>query len=213
MSEHTTLPPTLGGPDQPPPGEIDPGNIYGLLAEFVHPEEVVAAARGAHAHGYRQMDAYSPMPVEGLDHAIGFGRNRMAMIVLIGGVLGGLGGFFMQWFSATIHYPLIIGGRPYNSWPAFIPITFEMTILIASFSAVFGMFWLNGLPRPHHPVFNVPRFALASGSRFFLCVQSNDPLFDPDKTRLFLEQFHPAEISLVEFEPRLQESPPAGGSI
>lgn len=206
MTDQPTLPPSPGdGPDHGPAAAIDPANVYGLLAEFLHTEEIVAAARASYAHGYRQMDAYSPMPVEGLSEAIGFGRNRLPMIVLVGGLLGGFGAFFMQWFSATIHYPLIIGGRPFNSWPAFIPITFELTVLIASFAAVLGMFWLNGLPRPHHPVFNVPGFALASRSRFFLCLQSNDPLFDLDKTRMFLEQFHPKEISLVEFEPRRPE--------
>ena len=130
--------------------------VYGLLAEFDKPEDVVAATRQAHAHGYRFMEAYTPFPVEGLAEALGFERNGIARVVLIGGVIGGLGGFFMQWYSAVVHFPLDVGGRPFNSWPSFMPITFELTILIASLSAVFGMLSLNGLPRPHHPVFNVP---------------------------------------------------------
>ncbi len=202
MTDHPTPTPPTG---DDPAAAIDPANVYGLLAEFLHTEEIVGATQAAYVHGYRQMDAYSPMPVEGLAEALGFRRNRLPMIVLIGGLIGGFGAFFMQWFSATTHYPIIVGGRPFNSWPAFIPITFELTVLIAAFSAVLGMFWLNGLPRPHHPVFNVPSFALASRSRFFLCIQSNDPLFDLDKTRMFLEQFHPKDIALVEFEPRHPE--------
>jgi hypothetical protein len=180
-------------------GMEEPPRVYGLVAEFLHPEEIVEAAEAAYEHGYRQMDAYSPMPVEGLAEAIGFRRNRLPMIVLIAGICGGLGGFFMQWFSATIHYPIIVGGRPFNSWPSFMPITFELTVLISAFAAVLGMLGLNGLPRPHHPIFNAPGFALASRSRFFLCIQSNDPLFDPEKTRLFLRQHHAHEISVVHF--------------
>lgn len=204
MTDHPTLPPLLDGPELPP-DEFDPENVYGLLAEFTEPDEVLKAARAAYEHGYRQMDAYSPMPVEGLSDAIGFHRNRLPMIVLTAGVIGGFGGFFLQWYTSTIYYPVIIAGRPFNSWPAFVPITFELTILLASLAAVIGMFWLNGLPRPHHPLFHVPGFAQASTSRFFLCLQSNDPLFDLDKTRLFLEQYQPQVVSLVEFEPRQEE--------
>ncbi len=171
--------------------------VYGLMAEFDKPEDVVAATRAAHAHGYRFMEAYSPFPVDGLAEALGFEHNGMARVVLIGGIIGGLGGFFMQWYSAVVHFPLDVGGRPFNSWPSFIPITFELTILIASLSAVFGMLSLNGLPRPHHPVFNVPGFALASRNRFFLCLQARDPLFDVEGSRRFLEDHHPRTISVV----------------
>jgi hypothetical protein len=171
--------------------------VYGLLAEFDKPEDVVAATREAYAAGYRFMEAYSPFPVEGLAEALGFERNGIARIVLLGGLIGGLGGFFMMWFSSVVHFPLDIGGRPYNSWPAFIPITFELTILAAAGSAVFGMLGLNGLPRPHHPVFNVPNFALASRNRFFLCLQARDPLFDVDRSRAFLEERAPRTISVV----------------
>jgi hypothetical protein len=173
--------------------------IYGLMAEFLTPEEVVEATRRAYERGYRRMDAYSPMPVEGLDEALGFQRSRMAAVVLIGGLIGGIGGYFMQWYSAVIHYPYNVGGRPFHSWPAFIPITFETTVLCASLAAVLGMLGLNGLPRPHHPVFNVPGFVRASHNRFFLCIQSIDPQFDPEATRRFLEEQHSQEISVVDW--------------
>jgi hypothetical protein len=174
-----------------------PSGVYGLLAEFEKPEDLVAATQHAFDHGYRMMEAYTPFPVEGLADALGFHHNGIARVVLIGGVIGCLGGFFMQWYSAVVHFPLDVGGRPFNSWPMFIPITFELTILIASFAAVFGMLGLNGLPRPHHPVFNVPSFALASRNRFFLCLQARDPLFDVDRSRQFLKEHAPRAISVV----------------
>jgi hypothetical protein len=175
---------------------LDP-HLYGLMAEFLRPEQVVSAAERAHLAGYRNMDAYSPLPVDGLAEAIGFRRNRMALIVLIGGLIGGIGAYLMQWFSAVVHYPIDVGGRPYHSWPAFIPITFELTVLGAATAAVFGMLAANGLPRPHHPVFNVPGFALASRSRFFLCIQANDPKFDREATRQFLMSLDPKEVTEV----------------
>jgi hypothetical protein len=171
--------------------------VYGLLAEFDRPEHLLAVTRQAYARGYRMMEAYSPFPIEGLAEALGFHHNGIARLVFIGGLLGGVGGFFMQWFSAVVHFPLDIGGRPLNSWPAFIPITFELTILVAALTAVLGMLGLNGLPRPHHPIFNVPSFALASRNRFFLCLQARDPLFDPDGARRFLEEHNPKAISVV----------------
>ena len=173
-------------------------DLYGILAEFLRPEQVVEAALEARKRGYRHMDAYSPFPIEGLAEAVGFRRNGIAPIVFVGGVFGGALAFFTQWFSAVIHYPIDVGGRPLNSWPSFIPITFELTILGAATAAVLGMLGLNGLPRPHHPVFNVPGFALASRSRFFLCLQSRDPLFDPVETRRFLESLNPREVTDVE---------------
>ena len=171
--------------------------IYGLLAEYTTPEALVEAATRAYAEGYRRMDAYSPLPVEGLAEAIGFRRNRIALLVLIGGICGGTLAFATMTFSAVVHYPINVGGRPLLSWPAFIPITFELTVLGAATTAVLGMLGLNGLPRPHHPLFNVPSFALASRNRFFLCIEAVDPKFDLDETRHFLESLSPKGISEV----------------
>jgi hypothetical protein len=168
--------------------------LYGLLAEYKSPEALIEAAQRAYARGYRRMDGYSPVPVEGLAEALGFHRNRLPLIVLIGGILGGTGAFLMMWFSAAINYPLNVGGRPLLSWPAFVPIMFELTILAAAFATVFGMLGLNGLPMPYHPLFSVPDFTRASRSRFFLCIQSDDPLFDVDETRAFLEGLGPRRI-------------------
>jgi hypothetical protein len=168
--------------------------LYGLLAEYKSPESLIEAAGRAYAQGYRRMDAFSPFPVEGLAEAIGFHRNRLPLIVLIGGLLGGGGAFFMMWFSAVLNYPLNVGGKPLLSWPAFVPVTFELTILAASFATVFGMLGLNGLPMPHHPLFFVPDFTRASRSRFFLCIQADDPMFDPVETRTFLEGLEPRRI-------------------
>jgi hypothetical protein len=169
------------------------------MAEFDNPEDLLEATRHAYARGYRAMEAYSPLPVEGLAEALGFQRNRIPAVVLAGGLAGGIGGFFMQWYSAVVSYPIDVGGRPFNSWPAFIPITFEMTILIAALAAVLGLLGLNGLPRPHHPVFNVPGFALASRNRFFLCLQARDPMFEGESAHRFLEEHRPKTISVVPF--------------
>jgi hypothetical protein len=168
--------------------------LYGLLAEYKSPEALIEAAEKTYARGYRRIDAFSPFPVEGLAEAIGFHKNRIPLIVLIGGLVGGSGALFMMWFSAVLNYPINVGGKPLFSWPAFVPITFELTILIASFAAVFGMLALNGLPMPHHPLFYVPDFTRASRSRFFLCIQADDPLFDRDETRAFLESLEPRRI-------------------
>jgi hypothetical protein len=167
---------------------------YGVMAEFHDADELVRAAQAANEAGYTQMDAYSPFPVHGLHEAVGMHSNRMALIVLIGGIVGGLGGFFMCWYANVISYPLNIGGKPWNSWPAWIPITFECTVLIAAFFAVFGMLALNGLPMPYHPVFNVKRFDQASRDKFFLVIQARDPNFELDKVWSFLETLQPREV-------------------
>lgn len=172
--------------------------IYGLMAEFENPSDLVAAARKAYEEGYRKMDAYTPFPIEELTEALGFRQTRLPLIVLIGGLIGCVGGYFLQYYTAVIDYPLNIGGRPLNSWPAFIPVTFECTILVASLFAVLGMLALNGLPMPYHPVFNVPRFALATRDRFFLCIEATDPRFDPETTRYFLERLAPRVVYEVE---------------
>jgi Protein of unknown function (DUF3341) len=148
---------------------------------------LLTAARGAFAEGFRKMDAYSPFPVDGLAEALGFRRTLVPLVVLIGGIIGCIGGFFLQYWVSVIDYPINVGGRPLNSWPSFIPVTFELTILLAALSAFFAVLALNGLPMPYHPVFNVDRFELASRSRFFLCIESSDPKFDRDNTRRFLE--------------------------
>ncbi len=161
--------------------------IFGLLAEFHSPDELLTAARRAYQQGYREMDAYSPFPIEGLAEAIGHHRTRLPLIVLGGGLMGCISGFLLQYWASVLHYPLNVGGRPLNSWPAFVPITFETTVLFAAISAALGMLALNRLPMPYHPVFNVERFALASRNRFFLAIEARDPAFDPARTRLFLE--------------------------
>jgi hypothetical protein len=172
--------------------------IYGVIAEFDTPDGVLAAAQHAYDAGYRHMDAYSPFPVEGLAEALGQHRTWLPLIILVGGITGGVGGFLMQYYATVLAYPLNVGGRPLNSWPMYIPITFELTILSAAFAAVIGMLVLNGLPRPYHPVFNAPHFELASVSRFFLCIEASDPQFEPEKTKLFLEGLSPLAVSDVE---------------
>jgi Protein of unknown function (DUF3341) len=171
--------------------------IYGLLAEFDGPTELVLAAHRAHEAGYRKMDGYTPFPVEGLSEAIGFAKDRVPLVVLVGGILGGLGGYLMQYWISAVSYPLNVGGKPLHSWPAFIVVTFEMTILFAGLAGVFGMLALNGLPMPYHPVFNVPRFAFATRDRFFLCIEASDPQFDRLETRRFLESLNAHDIAEV----------------
>ena len=172
-------------------------SIYGLMAEFEDPTALVAATRRAHERGYRRMDAYSPFPIEELHEALGSRHTRLPLIVLIGGLVGGIGGYALQYWVSAAAYPINVGGRPFHSWPAFIPVTFECTILVAALSAVLGMLALNGLPMPYHPVFNVPRFALASRNRFFLCIEARDRRFDLEDTRKFLETLGPREVTTV----------------
>jgi hypothetical protein len=173
--------------------------LYGLLAEFDTPTHLVEAAQMAREHGYRKMDAYTPFPIEELSEALGLHRTRLPLIVLLGGIAGGLGGYFLQYYTMVVNYPLNVGGRPYHSWPSFIPATFETTVLFAALAAVLGMLALNGLPQPHHPIFNAPRFALASRDRFFLCIESGDPLFQREETASFLKSMGPREVTDVEY--------------
>jgi hypothetical protein len=171
--------------------------IYGLMAEFETPTALVAAARAAREKGYRKLDAYSPFPIEELTGALHLHYNKLPLIVLLGGIIGGLAGYLLQYYVTVVYFPINIAGRPLHSWPSYIVITFETTILFASISAVLGMLALCGLPMPYHPTFNVPRFALASRNRFFLCIESRDPLFDRAKTIEFLETLEPREVSEV----------------
>jgi hypothetical protein len=172
--------------------------LYGLMAEFETPEKVLEAALRTHAAGYRRIDAFTPIPVEGLAEAVGFDWTSLPMVVFLGGLLGGSTGFGMCWYANVISFPLNVGGKPLNSWPAWIPITFELTILGAALTAVFGMLAMNGLPTPYHPVFNVSRFALASTDRFFLCIKARDKNFDLARTKAFLEELKPNGVFEIE---------------
>ncbi|MBV9105774.1 MAG: DUF3341 domain-containing protein [Verrucomicrobia bacterium] len=173
-------------------------NLYGLMAEFAKSEELLRAAQGAYQAGYRKMDAYSPSQVDGVAEAIGFTKTRVPLVVLIGGIIGAVTGYGMQYYSAVRDYPLNVGGRPLHSWPAFVPITFEFTVLFAAFAALIGMLAMNRLPNPYHPVFNTPEFRLASQTRFFLCLEASDTQFDLQSTRHFLESLGPLAIHEVE---------------
>ena len=170
---------------------------YGLMAEFDSVNSLVDAANRTREAGYKRIDAYSPFPVEGLAEAIGFHHDEVPLVVLIGGLIGGLSGYLMQYWISVVSYPVNVGGKPYHSWPAFIVPTFELTILFAGIFAVFGMLALNGLLMPYHPVFNVPRFAFATKDRFFLIVFSSDPKYNPVEVRRLLESFGPRSISEV----------------
>jgi hypothetical protein len=172
--------------------------IYGLMAEFETHDQLLDAARRAHENGYRQMDGYTPFPIEGLPEALGRKRTLVPFVVLLGGIVGGLGGYFMEWYASVVSYPINVGGRPLHSWPSFIPITFELTVLGAALSAFFGSLAMNKLPQPYHPVFNVPRFERASIDRFFLCIEASDPKFDLAETRKFLEGLKALEVAEVD---------------
>lgn len=170
--------------------------IYGYIAEFDHPEPLVEAAKAARAEGFEMMECYSPMPIHGLPEVLGY-KNRLPLLILIGGITGMLVGFGLCYWVSVMRYPLNIGGRPFNSWPAFVVPMFETTILFSALTAVFGMLALNGLPQPYHPVFNVPRFNEATRSRFFLMIISRDPKFDLVRTKGFLAGLNPLSVEEV----------------
>jgi hypothetical protein len=172
--------------------------LYGLMAEFASAQELVEAATAARSAGYRRMDAYAPFPIEALSEALGHRPSRVPLLTLIGAILGACAGYGLQYWVSAVAYPLNVGGRPYVSWPAFIPITFEMTVLIGGLFAVLGMLALNGLPMPYHPVFNVPRFALASRDRYFLVIEARDPKFELAATRAYLSGLGPSGIHAVD---------------
>jgi hypothetical protein len=171
--------------------------IHGLMAEFETATQLVAAANRTREAGYVDVDAYSPIPVEELHHAIGFKSTKLPLMVLIGGLLGASGGFSLEYWVSAIAYPINVGGKPFVSWPMFIPVTFECGILGAALTAVVGMIALNKLPQPYHPVFNNPRFAMASRNRFFLCIEATDRQFDLDRTRAFMETLGAHEVTTV----------------
>lgn len=173
-------------------------NLHGVMAEFATPEQLLHAARAAHQAGYRKMDAYSPYQIEGLAEAIAFRKTRVPLVVLLGGIAGAVLAYGMQWYSAVIDYPLNVGGRPPHSWPAFIPIMFELTVLFAALAGVIGMLAMNGLPKFYHPVFNAPGFKLASQTRFFLCIEASDHVFRVDEVRDFLHSLGAISVSEVE---------------
>ena len=175
-----------------------PTGLYGLLAEFDSPEELVAATRKVTAAGYTKTDGFSPFPIHEMSEALNFHERKVAPIILAGGIVGLLGGWGLEYWTQVIAYPLNIGGRPYNSWVSFIPPAFETTILVAAFSAVIGMLALNGFPRPYHPVFNAPRFERASQDKFFLVIEAADPKFDLEQTRAFLNGLNPHEVVAVD---------------
>ena len=169
-------------------------NLYGILAEFDTPTELVAAAERVRDAGFTKTDAFSPFPIHEMDSALGIKRTILPYLVFGGGIAGLITGIGLQVFVHYIDYPLNVGGRPYISLPQFIPPTFELTILFAGFAAVFGMLLLNGLPQPYHPVFNVPRFALATREKFFLLIEARDEQFDYEKTRSFMQSLNPQEV-------------------
>ncbi len=171
--------------------------LYGILAEFETATALIHASREAHKAGYRQMDAFSPYPLEAAYHALGARHSRIPWLIFLGGLIGGLTGFGFQYWVSTMAYPLNVGGRPLNTWPMFIPVTFEMTILFGGLTAVIGMLALCGFPMPYHPLFNVARFDKASQDGFFLCLESSDPLFDTEKTAAFLQTLHPSHVEEV----------------
>lgn len=173
-------------------------NLYGLLAEFDTPSELVDAAREVRDAGYTKTDAFSPFPLHEIDEALGIKRSILPWLVFGGGLTGLMTGFALQIFVHYVDYPIIVGGRPFISIPSFIPPAYELTILFAGFAAVFGMLFLNGLPQPYHPVFNVPRFSLASREKFFLLIEKKDPNFDYEKTKSLMQGLKAQEVFDVE---------------
>ena len=173
------------------------GKIYGLMAEFRTGDALLEAAKRARDDGYCELEAYAPYVVEGIAEAAGVKRSRVPLMALVGGIVGGLGGYFLQWYSAVIDYPINVGGRPLHSWPSFIPAVFELTILGAALAAVFGMLIANGLPRLHHPIFNAPDFEQVTRNRFFLCLPARDPHYDEKRSRAFLQGLQPMSIAEV----------------
>ncbi len=180
--------------------EVKTYPIYGVMAEFETPHALILATKAAYGAGYRVMDAYTPFPIEEVSEVIGFHRkdNKVPLATLIGGILGGIGGFSLASLASSSWYPLNIAGRPLIPWPAFIPVTFECTILLAGLSCAFGMLAMNGFPQPYHPVFNVPSFSRASNDRFFLCIEARDPKYDESSVMDLLRKSDATEVTRVD---------------
>ena len=176
--------------------------IYGLMAEFMTPEDLLNATQKTRDAGFTRFDAFTPFPIEGLDEAVGLPRNRVGLAALIGGVVGGTVGFGMQWYACAVDYPINVAGKPYFSWPAFIPVTFELTVLFAALFGAFGMLAMNHLPEPYHPVFSVDEFRRASKDRFFICIQASDPIFEVSRAKTFLQSLSSDVIREVSREDR-----------
>lgn len=177
----------------------DPQHLYGVMAEFASAQALVDAVTRSTAQGYADLEAYSPFSIEGLPEKLGFARNRVSLVTLAGGIVGGAGAYFMQWYSAVVDYPINAGGRPLHSWPSFIPATFELTVLGAALAAFAAFILLNGLPRLNHPVFNAPSFDLASRSRFFLCIRTPQSGFDAESALRFLRGLDPVRVMSVPY--------------
>jgi hypothetical protein len=172
--------------------------LYGLMAEFADAADLLCATQKTGAAGYRRLDAFSPFAIDGMDDALSLHSSSISYFVLAGTLIGAIVGFGMQYFAAVIIYPVNVGGRPLDSIPAFIPITFEMAVLFGAFTGLIAMLVLNGLPMPYHPVFNVPEFKEMTHGRFFLCIEARDPQFNLDATRQFLQSLNPLRVSDVE---------------
>jgi len=179
-------------------GGSSTGETYALVAEFASAEELLVAAEKVSQEGYREVDAYTPFPVHGLSDALRFHDVKVPWFIICGGLCGGFFGFTLQWYTATIDYPLNVGGKPFNSLPSFFPVTFECTILFSALTALISMFALNGLPKPYHSIFNTPGFERASKDRFFLAIEKSDAKYDPEATRVFLASLSPLAVSEVE---------------
>jgi len=172
--------------------------IHGILAEFAKPADIYHAAEKVRDAGYSRWDAYTPFPIHGMEDAMGVKRTRLPLLVALIGLSGAGLGFLMQWWMSSVDYPLVTQGKPYASWQAFVPITFELGILSTAFATLIGMLALNGLPRWHHPLFKKERFLASSDDRFFVCIEAGDSKFHPDRTRALLEEAGATSIELVE---------------
>jgi len=173
-------------------------SLHGMMAEFASAEDLVSAAHRTREAGYRDVDAYSPFPVHGMDEALALPKSPVPLLVLIGALAGTALGFGLEYWVSVLEYPLMVGGKPFFSWPAFVPVAYETTILLGGLTAAISMLIINGLPMPYHPVFNVERFSHAMTDRFFLCIEATDPKFNREETKKFLEGLHPYQVSEVE---------------